>query len=88
MKSRNNLKNLVLAGSLASALMFVPCVSYGFDTEHSAQPKTTQQIRQERFDKILKLAEIQHAQIEKWHRKSQDKQTRTVQKTKSIVAMK
>ncbi|MBI5249926.1 MAG: hypothetical protein HY912_10575 [Desulfomonile tiedjei] len=89
MKTGVHVRSSVVAIVLIAGLLALPCWTHGFGSERSVQTKTNQQILVDRFDKILHLARIQHAQIEEWNKRprAQVRQNKTVQKTKNVVAM-
>ncbi len=89
MKKRGQIKSMVLAIVLSAGMLALPGLVLGFGSERPAQSQTNQQVLVERFDKIMRLAQIQHAKIEAWHKKARtyEKRNKTVQKTKNVVAM-
>ena len=89
MKEPGQIKSTVLAIVLSAGMLALPGLALGFGSERAAQSQINQQVLVERFDKIMRLAQIQHAKIEAWHKKARthEKQNKTVQKTRNVVAM-
>jgi hypothetical protein len=85
MRQQRHIKMALVIAFLG--IIALPVWASGFTSERSTRPQMNLQISAERFDKILHMARIQHAQIEDWHKRTRLRSHQNSHKARSIVAL-
>ncbi len=89
MKSYIRVKSFVVALILVTVVLASTGWTQVWGYDRYARTQVNQQVLVDRFDRIIELARRQHSQIQEWHRRAhaQDKQNKTVLKSKKVAAM-